>query len=107
MKPITDKQKVAIYRMAKSAQTKIEGVENMSSFEASKVIEGLINLLQKKRGHNAKGSNYSSDALAGLAVKILAQRTKVDEILAKEDTFRATAAELYRVFSSARQQCLA
>ena len=109
MKPLTDRQRVAIFRLARATKTELKNVDEMSSFEASKVIEGLLKRLeeQKKGSRTKQSSNYSSDALAGLAVKILAQRTDVEEIIGKEGLFRERAAKLYKVFSSARQKCLA
>ena len=104
MKSITEKQISAIRRLARAAKIEVRNVDKMSSFEASKVIEGLIrklNLTKKVK------RDFSSDALAGLAVKILAQRCKVEWMISKENHFKKRAADLYRVFHSARQACLA
>jgi len=104
MKPITEKQIVAIRRMTRAAKVELKNVEQMSSFEASKVIEGL---LQKLNATKTPKRDYSSDALAGLAVKILAQRSEVDDIVEDAGAFKKRAASLYKVFLSARQVCLA
>ena len=106
MKPITEKQLKAIHKLARATKTKINNVEKMSCFEASKVIEGLINRMNRMKNQGRK-SGYQSDALAGLAVKILAQRCKVEEIVRKPEVFQSKAADLYRVFDRARQKCLA
>lgn len=112
MKPITEKQMNAIEKLAGITRTTITDVEKLSSFEASKVITALIEKMntmkQRRNNRNADTkADYKSDALAGLAVKILAQRCKVDEIIGKAEKFRERAVELYKVFDSARQACLA
>lgn len=112
MKSISEKQKVAIYKLAKIAKANIENVESMSSFEASKVIDGLIqNVNRMKGGSNRRyskpGMNFSSDALAGLAVKIVAQRHDVKTIIGQRQQFRERVRQIYQVFSEARQACLA
>ena len=112
MKPITEKQLNAIEKLAKATRTSVENAEGMSSFEASKVITALIEKM-KQRNSNFRndsrktGNDYKSDALAGLAVKILAQRCKVDEIVSQAEKFKQRAVELYKVFDLARQACLA
>ena len=71
------------------------------------MIEGLIEKARAKRHVEVRKSNYSSDALAGLAVKILAQRYTLDTIVRHRQGFEKKAVELYRIFQSARQACLA
>lgn len=115
MKEISEKQKNAIYKLAGATKTEVENVEGMSSFEASKVITALIekmNTLKQSGGSDRSGgvkarSDYKSDALAGLAVKILAQRHDVKSIIAQKDRFKQRAVELYKVFDEARHACLA
>ena len=108
MKPITGRQIHAIKKLARATKTEVNNVEKLSSFEASKVIKALIEKMKNSRQRNdVKSNDYKSDALAGLAVKILAQRCKVGDIVGSEDRFKKRAVELYRVFSSARQACLA
>lgn len=111
MKPISEKQKNAIMRLARATRTEVESIEGMSSFEASSVITALIEKMNQQKGNGNEprkaSRNYSSDALAGLAVKILAQRHKVDEIIKSADRFKAKTVELYKVFESARRECLA
>jgi len=112
MKEITEKQIEAIKKLARATKTEINGVEQMSSFEASKVIEGLIEKLKEMRKNNRnygrqRSNGYSSDALAGLAVKIVAQRHDVKTIIGQKDRFKQRVAELYSVFSEARQVCRA
>lgn len=115
MKPITEKQIDAIEKLAKATRTSVNNLEQLSCFEASKIITALIEKANKNRKNNgyrnserkAVNSSYKSDALAGLAVKILAQRCNVQQIVSSEDKFRKRVVELYRVFSSARQACLA
>ena len=111
MKPITEKQIGAIKRLGKATGITLNNIEQMSSFEASQVISDLIEKMKQLRGkRNAgrkAGNDFRSDALAGLAVKILAQRCNVQQIVSSEDKFRKRVVELYRVFSSARQACLA
>lgn len=115
MKEISEKQKNAIYKLAKATKTEVENVEGMSGFEASKVIAALIEKMNavkqsggSERGGSVKARNdYKSDALAGLAVKILAQRHDVKSIIQQKDNFKQRAAELYKVFDEARQACLA
>jgi len=104
MKPITEKQIAAIRKLSRVAKVVINSVEKMNSFEASKVIEGLIKKLNEVKKPKR---DFSSDALAGLAVKILAQRCKVEWIISKEAQFKQRASDLYRVFNLARQACLA
>jgi hypothetical protein len=73
----------------------------------------LIQKLNTQRSNgnaspNGRQTNgYSTGALAGLAVKILAQRCKTDEILGKAGEFEKKVVELYKVFNSAKQACLA
>ena len=113
MKPITEKQLNAIEKLAKATRTSVENAEGMSSFEASTVITSLIEKMNQmknersSRNDSKKANDYKSDALAGLAVKILAQRCKVEEIVSQAEKFKQRAAELYKVFDSARQACLA
>jgi len=89
MKTITEKQINAIHKMAKATKTEIKNIEQMSCFEASQVLESLIGKwkqIKERRGSpasNGKARNYSSEALAGLAVKIVAQKCKVDDVLKK------------------------
>ena len=114
MKQITEKQIKAIQKLARITKTEIKGIERMSSAEASKIISALIEKVNQAKGGSKfqsnprkPGNDYSSDALAGLAVKILAQRSKVEEIINDESRFRKRVVELYKVFSSARQACFA
>jgi len=113
MKTITEKQIDAIHKMAKATKTEVKDIEQMSCFEASQMLESLIGKwkqIKERRASpasNGKARNYSSDALAGLAVKIVAQKCKVDDVLQKEESFKKTVAQLYRVFFLARQGCLA
>jgi hypothetical protein len=116
MKEITEKQIVAIKRMARATKTDVRNVEEMSRFEASKLITALGEKLDAMKGRGGstsspsggnQGRSFSSDALAGLAVKIVAQKCKVSDVLQKEARFKETVAQLYRVFSLARQECLA
>jgi hypothetical protein len=110
MKLITDKQKVTLYRLMKATKTNVEKVEEMSCYEASKIIEGLLKKwgeIREKKTSATPKRDYSSDVLAGLAVKIVAQKTGVDEIVGQEEIFRKKVVDIYRVFSSARQECLA
>ena len=67
-----------------------------------------IEALRQKNGYSrkAKGNGFQSDALAGLAVKIVAQRSDIEDVIEKEEDFRKKAADLYRVFYAARQECL-
>jgi uncharacterized protein YgbK (DUF1537 family) len=114
MKQITERQIEAIEKLAKATKTEVN-VEGMSSFEASQTIEGLIEKLKEMRKQNGfiaysrrqNSNGFSSDALAGLAVKILAQRHKVQDIISQRDNFKQRVKELYEVFSEARQGCLA
>jgi hypothetical protein len=115
MKEITEKQIVAIKRMARATKTDIRNVEEMSRFEASKLITALGEKLDAMKGQTPSASpapggdqkrDFSSEALAGMAVKIVAQKCNVSDVLQKEDRFKKTVAEMYRVFSSARQGCL-
>jgi hypothetical protein len=116
MKEITEKQIVAIKRMARASKTEVSNIEEMSRFEASKLITALGEKLDAMKGKTPTASpssgggqkrDFSSEALAGLAVKIVAQKCKVSDVLQKEEGFKKTVAELYRVFSLARQGCLA
>ena len=109
MKHITEKQIAAIKNLSKAAKKEIREIEQMSSFEASEVISELIKSLKNRsrRAGQKPAGNFGSDALAGLAVKILAQRCKVEDILSSQEKFKKRASELYRVFNSARQACLA
>jgi hypothetical protein len=116
MKQVTEKQIEAIQNLSRATKTTVNDVDKMSSLEASQVITALIENLnamkQKRSNANSntsynKAHDYKSDALAGLAVKILAQRCKVDEIISKAENFKQRAAELYKVFDSARRECLA
>ena len=104
MKPITEKQLAAIRKLSRAAKIEVNGMEKLSSFEASKVIEGLI---QKLNATKKPKRDFSSDALAGLAVKILAQRSDIDDIVEEAGDFRKRVAALYKVFLTARQACLA
>lgn len=116
MKEITEKQIVAIKRMARATKTEVGNIEEMSCFEASKVITALGEKLDAMKGRAPSASpssggnqqrDFSSGALAGLAVKIVAQKCRVDDVLEKEESFKKKVAQLYRVFSLARQGCLA
>jgi len=120
MKPITEKQIEAIQKLARATRTGIPNIEQMSCVDASKVITALIEKMNKDRGNHgdendgprndtkkADSRDYRSDALAGLAVKILAQRCEIEEIVGDGDRFRKRAIELFKVFSQARQACLA
>jgi len=115
MKPITDKQIDAIEKLARATRTSVNNLEQLSCFEASKIITVLIEKANKNKKNNgyrnnerkAVNSSYKSDALAGLAVKILAQRCKVEDIVGKAEKFRNRAVELFKVFDLARRECLA
>ena len=115
MKPITEKQIDAIEKLARATRTSVNNLEQLSCFEASKIITALIEKANKGRkntgsrndGRKAANSSYQSDALAGHAVKILAQRCNVQQIVSSEEKFRKRVVELFRVFSSARQACFA
>jgi len=114
MKPITERQIEAIEKLARATRTSVGNVEQLSSFEASKVITSLIEKMNKIR-NNSYRNNYRKplnnhnnlDVLAGLAVKILAQKSKEEEMIGKAENFKKRVVELYRVFCSARQACLA
>ena len=110
MKPITEKQINAIEKLARATKTQVNNIEEMSSVEASQLITALIekrNGTQQNSSRNySKGNDYMSGALAGLAVKILAQRCKIEEIIGNEERFKQRAVELHKVLSSARQECL-
>ena len=115
MREISEKQKNAIEKLARATKTEVENVEEMSSFEASKVIEGLLEKLKQMRKENNFGTyskrqnsnSFSSDALAGLAVKILAQKHDIKNIISQRQQFTERVKELYEVFSEARQACFA
>lgn len=112
MKEITEKQINAIKNLVKTTGIEIANVEGMSSYEASQVITELIEKARQLRGNRNAGrkpvnNSYKSDALAGLAVKILAQRCKVEDIVGKAERFRNRAVELFKVFDEARRACLA
>ena len=111
MKPITEKQKNAIIKLAGVTATHVGDLDSMSSKEASKIIDDLI---KKKTGrtpiNNYKRQNnstFSRDALAGLAVKILAQKHDIKEIISQRERFKERVVELYQIFDEARQGCLA
>ena len=82
----------------------------MSRFEASKVITALIEKMNKNKNsdrNDNKSNSYQSEALAGLAVKILAQKCKIQDMIDSEERFKKRVSELYKVFSSAKQACFA
>jgi len=115
MKEITEKQIEAIKKLATATETEIENVEQMSRFEASKVIEGLIEKRRTPSQNNGsrndakpRSNGYRSGALAGLAVKTMAQRYKrVRDIVDGEDIFTQKVVELYRAFENAKRACFA
>ena len=66
MKEITEKQKNAIIKLAKTTGIEIAHVERMSSYEASQVIKELIEKANQLRGNRNAGrkpvnNNYKSD----------------------------------------------
>ena len=75
----------------------------MTSFEASKMIEALI---AKRNTAHRSNEDYGKNALAGLAVKVMAQKSDIPYIIQNEEEFKRGVERLYRVFSSARQACL-
>ena len=103
MNEITEKQIATIKGLSRRAKIEVKNVEGLSKFEASKVIEGLLQKVNPKQ----EKKDYSRDALAGLAVKILAQRSEVDDMVDNARIFSDRVVALYRVFRSARQACLA
>jgi len=120
MKPITEKQIEAIQKLARVTKTEVGNINGMSRVDASNVITALIEKMNKDRGNpgdekdgprndtkKTENHDYRSDALAGLAVKILAQRCEIEEIVGDGDRFRKRAMELFKVFDSARNACLA
>lgn len=109
MKPITDKQINAIEKLARVTKTEINNIEGLSSVEASKVITELAEKFQRKHNaqRNVSQNDFVSGALAGLAIKTVSQRCKVEEIIGNEEQFKKRVVELYQVFSEARQKCLA
>jgi hypothetical protein len=116
MKEITEKQIQAIKRMARATKKDIQNIEGMSRFEASEVITALGKQLDEMRNKAPSPSpstggsqrrGFSSEALAGLAVKIVAQKCRVSDVLQKEESFKKHVVKLYRIFSLARQGCLA
>jgi hypothetical protein len=112
MKSITEKQIVTIQKLAKAAKTEIKNVDKMSCNEASMVITALIEKVKKSDGNRkdssqTRNSDSRSDPLAGLAVKILAQKCHISYILHSDGEFKKRAVELYKVFISARRACFA
>ena len=103
MSDITERQIATIKKLMKIAKIEVKNVESLSKFAASKVIEGLLQKLNEKR----EKKDYSQDALAGLAVKIMAQKSDVDHIAKHEEEFKQGVVQLYRIFKGARQACLA
>ena len=69
MKEITEKQIEVIKKLAKATKTDIKNVEQMSRFEASKVIEGLLEKLKQMR--------QASEWLCGLQEKAPGQRLQL------------------------------
>ena len=112
MKPITEKQINTLLKLARVTKTQVNNIKEMTSFEASKLITALIEKMNKNKKSNdfrrdSTSNVYQSEALAGLAVKILAQRCEMQEIIGDEDRFKKKVVELYKVFSSAKKACFA
>lgn len=114
MKEVTEKQIGAIMKLAHVTKTEVSDIESMSRAEASALIDSLIEKARGQKGDaaaqpraDARRSSFQSDALAGLAVKIVAQRNEVKTIIEQRDRFKERVAQLYAVFSEARQACLA
>ena len=113
-KEVTEKQIEAIRKLARATKIEVNNIEKMSRGEASAVIVSLIEKSREQRSSassqppaSARRSGFQSDALAGLAVKILAQRQDVKSIIQQKQRFKERVVELYAVFSEARQACLA
>lgn len=111
MKEVTEKQLGAIDRLSRATGTIVDNPEKLTRVAASEVITGLIERLKEKRGRGASAPSssrrdYSTDALAGMAVKIVAQKCSVEDVLKSEESFKEKVAELFKVFLSARQGCL-
>lgn len=112
MKKITERQKEYIKKLAKNTETEIQNIETLSSFAASQTIKGLVKKAKMQNGfrqqlNSVAKKDYSADVLAGLAVKIVAQKSSLERIKDGGQTFRSDVVELYKAFSSARRQCLA
>lgn len=102
MKPITEKQKVAIERLARSLQRAVPNLDGLSSQEASRIIDEL---LAKKRGGTSPAPSYASDALAGLAIKMVTQHHNLLYLLDNEAAFTKQVVALHRIFVSAKKAC--
>lgn len=115
MREATQKQLLTIRKLAAATKTQVNDPEGLSIQEASTVISELIGKLQEKNGKGAASSpppsqgreSFRADALAGLAVKIVAQRSDLEKMIHEEGDFRQKVESLYRVFYLARQGCLA
>ena len=110
MKPITERQMQVIKDLAKATKANVDNVHELTCAEASELIGSLINRNRAKnanKGKDAGRADRSTDALAGLAVKILAQKSEVGHIEKNEEEFKQGVVRLYRIFFEARQACLA
>ncbi len=109
MKPITEKQMDTIQELARETKTDVSSMEDMSSWEASELITELIKkrrTYEQAQPRKKTSRDYSSEALAGLAVKILAQKYNGKGFVERPEEFTQNAVELYNLFCAARAACL-
>ena len=105
MKPVTDNQRREIERLSRLSKTNVD-LAGLSSLEASRIITRLRGQVGEPDGRGRSDSASGSEALAGLAMKLIAQRGTPEWIFENEMEFRSYVVKLYHVFVRTRQACL-
>ena len=71
MKPISDKQKQCIQKLAQLTATKVDDIDSLSSIDASRLIDKLI---AKKNGNSVDWDLRDKKIAYGMATKLVFER---------------------------------